>query len=256
MSRPVVSVIIPCRNYGRFLAETLESALSQTLQDIEILLFNDDSTDDTDQVARAYSSDRRITYIRQARLGLSRTRNNGIKRAGGRYIQLLDADDVLYPEKLELQSRLLDGAPDTAATYGPHIAIDESGRVIDDPIPWRPIAAENPLEDLISRWDHDLHIPPVCFMFRRVDLGGLQFDESVPTHEEWDFYIELLARGHRFFATSEPLAAYRRHSGSLSTDVPRMEDGRRLVLEKFVRRGGPAGAYARRRLNHQSASPC
>src|SRR5207247_11020691 len=100
MSKPRVSVIIPCRNYGRFLPDALDSALAQTIGDVEILLFNDESTDDTDRVARRYAHDARVTYIPQARRGLAGTRNEGLRRARGRYVQFLAADDLLHPDTL------------------------------------------------------------------------------------------------------------------------------------------------------------
>lgn len=248
MLNPVVSVIIPCRNYGRYLREALDSVLDQSLGDLEVLLFNDDSTDETDQVARSFSRDRRVKYVHQTRQGLARTRNFGLTQATGRYIQFLDADDVLLPEKLATQSQHLDRDVEAAATYAPHLTIDASRRTIEEPIPWRQISEVDPVRDLVTRWDRDLHIPPVCFLFRREHLGGIRFDPALPTHEEWHFYLQLLIQGGQFRATVEPLALYRRHAGSLSTDSARMEAGRRQVLEEVTRWGGRAAEYASQQL--------
>jgi glycosyltransferase involved in cell wall biosynthesis len=248
MNDPRVSVIVPCRNYGRFLAEALDSVLGQSIRDVEILLFNDGSTDETDGVARRYARDGRVTYIPQRRRGLAVTRNAGLRLARGRYVQFLDADDALHPDKLARQVTVLEADPTLAATYCPHLAIDAAGRQISDPIPWRPISTEAPAHDLLVQWERDLHIPPVCFLFRRAALEGLSFDESLPTHEEWDLYLRLAARGGRLHATSEPLASYRLHAGSLSTDAPRMSIGRRRVLEKVARWDGLLGQAAGRCL--------
>jgi glycosyltransferase involved in cell wall biosynthesis len=244
MSPPDVTVIIPCRNYGRFLADALESALSTLTLNVEILLFNDESTDDTDRVARRYAEDERIRYVRQRQRGLAGTRNIGLRRARGRYVQFLDADDILHPEKLVRQVRLLDDDMTIAATYAPHITVDAAGRRIDEPVPWRPLSTDDPLHDLLTNWDRTLHLPPLGFLFRRAHLDGLTFDESLPTHEEWDFYLRLLARGARLQPSAEPLAFYRRHAGSLSTDLRKMTAGRRMVLEKVAGWGGVVGDIA------------
>ena len=248
MSNPRVSVIIPCRNYGRFLPAALDSVFAQTIREVEILLFNDESTDETDRLARRYAHDARVTYIPQARRGLAGTRNEGLRRVRGTYVQFLDADDALHPEKFVRQAGLLDDDPTLAATYCPYTTIDEDGRRIREPIPWRPISAEAPARDLLVHWERDLHIPPVCFLFRRAALDGLSFDESLPTHEEWDFYLRLVAKGGRLHATPEPLACYRRHAGSLSTDAPGMDVGRQRVLEKAARWDRLLGPDAGRHL--------
>jgi glycosyltransferase involved in cell wall biosynthesis len=254
MSVPDVTIIIPCRNYGRFLKAAIDSVLSQSAQSFEILLFNDDSTDDTDAVAKAYMGDPRISYVRQPRRGLSATRNAGLRRARGRYIQFLDADDLLDQGKLHLQVGLMESNLTLAATYCPYRAIDQHGAEIDDPIRWRPISSSAPLEDLLFSWDRDLHVPPVCFLFRRELLAVIQFDEALPTHEEWDFYLQLAFRSAPFHASSEPMASYRRHAGSLSTDSHRMEIGRRLVLQKVVQRGGRTGLWAEQCLTQDASS--
>jgi glycosyltransferase involved in cell wall biosynthesis len=120
---PRVSVIIPFLNAARFLAETIESVLAQELEDWELLLVDDGSTDASGEIARSYAS-RDETRIRvlehtgHANLGVCASRNVGVANARGEYVALLDADDVWLPSKLREQVAILDAHPSVEMVYG------------------------------------------------------------------------------------------------------------------------------------------
>ena len=95
----MVSVVIPCYNYGQYLAEALESALNQTHSPIEVIVVDDGSTDSTPDVCREYAN--RVKVVRQQNGGLPSSRNRGIQVAKGMFIAFLDADDILEPTYLE-----------------------------------------------------------------------------------------------------------------------------------------------------------
>src|SRR5262245_20604446 len=95
--QPLVSVIIPCYNHAHYLGEAIESVLAQTVQDFEIIVVDDGSTDSTADVAARYP---RVRYVRQNNQGLSAARNTGIKHGLGRFLVFLDADDLLLPGAL------------------------------------------------------------------------------------------------------------------------------------------------------------
>ncbi len=97
---PAVSVIIPAYNCSVYLPEAIESVLTQTYTDIEIIVVDDGSTDDTPEVVAPYLD--RIRYIRQSNKGLPAARNTGIRASGGEFVALLDGDDSWLPEKLAL----------------------------------------------------------------------------------------------------------------------------------------------------------
>jgi glycosyltransferase involved in cell wall biosynthesis len=107
--RPLVSVVVPTRDSGRFLAETLDSVAVQTLADHEILVVDAGSTDDTREIAGRYSKAR---VISQQSAGLSGAWNEGIAAARGELVAFLDSDDLWHPRKLELQAAYLAGHPD------------------------------------------------------------------------------------------------------------------------------------------------
>jgi len=101
-----VSVIIPCYNQARFLAEAIQSALDQDYPNKEVIVVNDGSPDNTREVAAAFGD--RIIYIEQPNNGAAGARNAGIRASKGEYIAFLDADDVCLPGRLALQAAILD----------------------------------------------------------------------------------------------------------------------------------------------------
>ncbi|AMJ64763.1 glycosyltransferase family 2 protein [Hymenobacter sp. PAMC 26628] len=115
----LVSIIIPCYNYGWLLAETLDSVLAQTYSNWECIVVDDGSVDATRAVAEEYlHRDKRFRYVYQENKGISSTRNHGIRLAQGEYYQFLDADDLLAPRKLETQVAILEAQPAVDLVYG------------------------------------------------------------------------------------------------------------------------------------------
>ena len=106
---PVVSVIVPAYNSEKYIEETLDCLLDQTLQDIEVIIVNDGSTDSTADIASSYcAKDSRFSLINKENGGVSLARNTGLRKAGGRYVLFLDSDDILTPQSLEEFSKALD----------------------------------------------------------------------------------------------------------------------------------------------------
>ena len=110
MSTPLVSIIIPCFNAGRWLAETLESALAQTWPATEIIVVNDGSRDDSGAIARQFAA-RGVRVVDQPNAGASAARNRGLREARGEFVQYLDADDLLSADKIAAQVGLLQSRP-------------------------------------------------------------------------------------------------------------------------------------------------
>src|SRR5690242_20492188 len=119
---PLVSVVIPCHDHGRFLREAVESVQRQTLVDeVEIIVVDDGSTDDTGAVATFLTG---IRYIRQRHRGLSAARNRGWQASHGPYLVFLDADDRLPPSALEIGLAHARAHPEAAFVSGHHALID------------------------------------------------------------------------------------------------------------------------------------
>jgi len=126
---PAISVLMSAYNAEKYISESIESILNQTFNDFEFIIINDGSTDNTEKIIKSYN-DKRIKYISQENIGVSKSLNRGLKIATGKYIAKLDADDVSYPERLEEQFKFMENNP-TYVVCGCYAdVIDESGNYI------------------------------------------------------------------------------------------------------------------------------
>lgn len=126
----LVSVIVPTFNRAYCLARTLDSALAQTHRELELLVIDDGSTDDTRELVRdRYGDEPRVRYLYQANAGVAAARNHGIAEARGDFVALLDSDDIWQPWKIELQLRCLCQFPELGMVWTDMEAIDPSGAV-------------------------------------------------------------------------------------------------------------------------------
>ena len=123
MTSPLVTVVIPTYNYGRYICQTVESALGQTYSPVEIIVVDDGSTDDTRERLTAYGD--RVRYIYLQNRGVSTARNIGIQAARGEFVALLDSDDLWLPDKLERQVTVGIHQPDIGLVATERFAIDE-----------------------------------------------------------------------------------------------------------------------------------
>jgi hypothetical protein len=212
-SDPVVSVVIPCHDYARYLPEAVSSVLAQTFRDWELVIVDDGSTDDTVEVAKgliARHPDRRIRLLQQANAGVSAARNTGIEVAAGRYLLPLDADDVIAPTMLEKTVAVLDGDP------GITIASTDVFTFTDDDLPPQamPLPAysrELMLQRLIMFY---------CSLYRREAwqaVGG--YDESMRAGEDWDFWIGCVEHGFDAHHIHEPLFGARNKDTGLHLEA-------------------------------------
>src|SRR5262245_21557274 len=125
---PRVSVIIPTFNCSRFIGQALASVFVQTYSDFEVIVADDGSTDDTQEIVERYG--KRITQVRQANRGPAAARNLAISKAGGEFIAYLDGDDVWYSHKLETQVAFLGANKACGIVHSEFTVIDETDRVI------------------------------------------------------------------------------------------------------------------------------
>ncbi len=226
--RPSVSVIIPTHNYGRFLAEAVESVLGQTFVDFELIIVDDGSTDDTAYVVKPFLKDQRISYIYQDKRGPSSARNAGIREARGEFIALLDADDVWLPSKIEKQIQMIKESADVGLVYCLAEHVDEKGGALPHvPMPHM----EHPTyKDL-------LHFPltlPSCVLISKqiFDEVGL-FDETLTAIEDANMWIRIL-RHHKSAYVDEVLVKIRKHLKSSQTDLANMERNLLLHVQKCI----------------------
>ncbi|HEY2743031.1 MAG TPA: glycosyltransferase family 2 protein [Polyangia bacterium] len=241
--RPLVSVIVPAFNYGRFLAETLASVQAQTHEQWECIVVDDGSTDDTWQVALAAAhADPRIRYLRRCNGGLSAARNSGLRVARGVYVQLLDADDAIERHKLETQVDFLSRRPDVGIVYGGVRYFDsDSGakrRGLFADVDWMPRISgdgERLLRTLLRANIMVVNSP----LARRAVFDRVgPFDETLTSLEDWDYWLRCALAGVwlEYHDAADTRALVRVHRRSMSQNRLEM----RLQQAKIRRALDPA----------------
>ena len=224
---PLVSVVIPAYNQARYLTEALQSAIAQTLGDLEIILVDDGSTDQTVQIVKGIN-DPRLRYIYQENRGLSAARNTGIRNSGGEYLTFLDSDDQFLPSKLELLTRALQNHPESGIAAGQAIPIDDQGnrigKIFDKPLP------DDPTELLLG---NPLHVGSVLLRRSWQQKVGY-FDESLRSYEDWDMWLRLAFAGCRSLWVAKPVSLYRFHSAQMTRLGRQMTEATFTVLDKFL----------------------
>lgn len=234
MTNPIVSVIVPCYNQGKYLADAVRSLLNQTFQDLECIIINDGSEDDTREIARELQrSSEKIVYIEQTNQGLSAARNAGIAAARGQFLQFLDADDELEPQKIAAHLSFLSSHPDVDIVYGDARYFTTENRDLRDlgpyagpeGVPWIPSVWHAPgtvLEKLLQR--NTLAVN--CALLRAQVFRTIgNWNTSLQALEDWEFWIRCAGAGLCFaFVDDEgTLALIRMHPESMTRDTRRMD---------------------------------
>ena len=219
---PTVSIVTPAYNAERLLSDTVASVLAQTFRDFELLIVDDGSTDGTLELARHWArTDSRVRVFTQRNGGSSAARNIGIRHSRGEYIALLDSDDLWQPAFLATQMAIFDQHADVDVVTGN--AYNLGGGFDGQPL--RPAGSQWRRLSLLDILEHE---DAVCIMsvFRRSvpeRIGG--FDETVIHNEDYDYWIRAAHAGFSFVANPAPLAYYRRHAESKSTNETGIIEG-------------------------------
>lgn len=241
-----VSIVIPAYNAERYLAQTLESVLAQTLADWELIVMDDGSRDGTGGIADAYAArDGRIRVVRQPNQGLSNTRNLGLREASAAYVIFLDADDLWEPDTLSALSSALDARPDCVGAYALARFIDGEGRPCQPGVleAWQRdrrevtgrgtalLKPEEPTSFAALALRQRIATAGTVLLRRSVleDVGP--FDASLKGCEDWDMWLRLARRGG-FVFVDRLLFHYRQSGGGLSADKRALHQTERDVRRK------------------------
>ena len=216
-----VSVVIPCYRQAHYLPTAVESALAQTYPNVEVIVVDDGSDDDTAAVAARYGG--RVRYVRRPNGGLAAARNTGFAASTGAYLKFLDADDHLAPEQLERQAAALAGRTDAvSATAVRAYQEADPARFTDWPPPVRSF-----FPDLLHQPDLAIH----AFLFpAEIVRAAGGFREELRISEDWDFYCRVGRLRPAVVRDDRVGAYYRLRAGSMSTDLR----ARMLVLARSL----------------------
>lgn len=212
MADPLVTLLIPCYNQARFLEEAAQSCLAQTYGNIELIIVNDGSPDDSLAVAetiRARNPERSITVIDQKNQGLAQTRNNAVAASSGEYILPLDSDDAFDPLMVETCVTMLEADPGLGIAYTNCLYFGTKEYVPDWIKPWdaKGVCMKNIL----------------CYasMYRRTlfdDIGGYRTD-MIWGYEDWEFWVRAARHGWSGKLHEEPLFLHRLHGPTMYSDA-------------------------------------
>lgn len=209
--RPLVSVVIPTHNYGRYVGQAIESALAQDYEPKQVIVADDGSTDDTAQVLGAYRNQAMI--LRLPHRGPGAARNTGMLAAQGSMIALLDADDLWLPGKLSKQVQAMMHHPEAGLCHSLTEPFDDQGRYE----PWVP--AQDELADgwCAERIFRVNSIATSTVLMRRAALPGRGMYEDMPMSQDYALWLDVLFT-HPAVFIPQILARYRGHPGQITTN--------------------------------------
>lgn len=212
---PLVSVIIPCFNQGHYLVKSIQSVREQTYPNVEIIVINDGSTDETAKIAASFPD---IKYVFQENSGLANARNRGISESEGTYVAFLDADDWFYPEAIERNVHFLKADPALAFVSGIHdVYIEghheirkENGRGIE----------EGHFKEMLLR---NYIGNPAAVLYHKWVLEMIPFDnaEEIRGCEDYDHYLKI-TRNYPVLHHPGKISVYRKHGENMSYNHPMM----------------------------------
>jgi glycosyltransferase involved in cell wall biosynthesis len=227
MKQPLVSVIIPNYNYAAYLSTAIDSVFAQTWQQIEIIVVDDGSKDNSEDVLRAYGN--QIRWVKQKNQGVSIARNRGVQEAKGELIAFLDADDIWLPAKLESQMTRWLADSELGLLHCGLVEFDEHDSALRSCLNgmegW--VAKEMLLLDrpVIVGASSTAVIPRNLF----VELGG--FDTRLSTSADWDLVYRIACR-RRLGFVPEVLVKYRMHGSNMHNNVQAMEHDMLIAYQK------------------------
>ncbi len=222
----LVSVIMPVFNGAGFIAEAIQSVLRQTMQDWELIVVNDGSSDNTEEVVLRVL-DSRVRYLAQTNQGVSVARNAGIHLAQGSYLSFLDADDTWHSEFLEHCLAVLSSRTDLAGVYTYYQLMAEDSSLL--PQVGGRIALPSEFRDALVETNLFVIHAAVTRTCVVREVGC--FDPALACAEDWDLWVRI-AEHHQMAGIPQPLAYYRVSEGSASSDPMRTHMNHRTFFEK------------------------
>ncbi|MEG4576286.1 glycosyltransferase [Microcoleus sp. N3A4] len=207
---PLISVIIPAYNGDRYIVQAVESVLGQTFTNLEIIVVNDGSKDETHQVLQPYID--RIRYFYQENQGVAAARNRGIQEAKGELIAFLDQDDFFFPDNLAAKIALFRSSPSLGIVNSGWRLVNEQGDAISDITPWLYF----PKLDL-ETWIVQMPVLPSAMMFSRqwLELAG-GFNSDFDSVDDSDLVLRLAVLGCEAAWLPQVTVSYRQHDQNVS----------------------------------------
>lgn len=237
---PRVSIVIPTYNRAGMVGDAVRSVLAQTVTDLEVIVIDDGSTDDTAAVVEQLAADERVRYVDQPNAGRSAARNRGLDLAQGQFVGFLDSDDLLEPWAIAAHLEVFDCEPNVGMTVAGYLVVDHDA-VVDERMPWLSAGSLD-----LAGWLFDCYGMPGSVLHRREWMERVDgFDVQLEMAEDWDLYLRLAAEGCPMRFVHRVVCRYRQHEANSVQNVERHWRASRFVVERvFERRELPADVLA------------
>jgi glycosyltransferase involved in cell wall biosynthesis len=230
MNKKKVSIVMAAYNPGHFIEPAIESLLNQTYDNIEVIVINDGSTDNTAELVKPYLSDPRMRYYEQDNAGQTVAKNNGIKRATGELVGFLDADDFFALNKLELQVPIFDTDPKIGVVYSNAASVNAHGQLTAVRSNGWTCFSGKVTEQLFLR----NFMPFSSAVVRKEALDRLgAFDEKIAMGIDWELWLRLSTE-YDFYHIDESLLYYRIWEGQMSHKWKSRYKWADYIMRQFV----------------------
>lgn len=239
--KDLVSIIIPTYNSAKYLKEALDSALKQTYRNTEIIVVDDGSTDNTKEILADYVNGKKIKYLYKENGGLASARNWGIKKAIGKFISFLDADDLYSLNKVERQVELFAVNDDIGVVFSKSLFFFEGNKSRKFFFKNDVKLKEGVVNDVLERLKNANFINVNTAMIKSeiFSESNILFDEYLKTSEDWDLWIRIAKAGFKFYFLDEFLCETRLRRDSLQSKLVSQKKNDIYVIRKnFGKRVG------------------
>ncbi len=225
---PKVSVIIPAFNSEAYLVETIHSALSQTYTNMEIIVIDDGSTDQTQNLLRNFGE--RIQVVSQENGGVAAARNNGVRLSKGDFLAFLDSDDIWDSDKIRIQ---MSEISDAALSYTDRLNFGDLGFLAEVKSEANELREGTIFEPLLLEGNFITLSSTVIRRSVFEAVGGFDENREISGVEDWHLWLKI-ARHCKAKAIRKPLVKYRIHPDGISKNVKAMHHAQELVLDEFL----------------------
>ncbi len=212
MRRPLVSIIIPCYNSESFVADAIQCSLDQTYQSCEIIVIDDGSTDRSSEIIESFGE--RIQHVSSSNKGGCSARNLGFEKAMGSFIQFLDSDDLMAPDKIEKQLATIESHPNWISTC-PYVDFENSLNEVDASIDRSPLTdSSDPLDWIIERISTHSSKSSVAHSFltpRELIRRAGPWNENLKINQDGEFFARVLLQAEEIRFEANTQVYYRRH---------------------------------------------
>lgn len=239
MMSPMVSILMPVFKTASYLREAMDSILSQSFTDYELIVLNDCSPDNADEILDTYSDSRIVRYKGEKNVGLSNILNVGIGMARGKYVARMDSDDLSCPDRLRIQVDFLESHPDIDLVSVGMQLFGAKEEV------W--IREQNPDKVKINALFHSpiLHASSM-WRRERFEKNGLRFRQEMVPSEDYDLWTRALVKGLKLVNLRQVLYKYRIHPAQATTRTDLTAEKDRIVQQNYLRATLPSMSEKKR----------